>query len=332
MKTLLWALLFSVAAVQSQTPFLQKPGADAARLFLESLHKEQKEKVHLDFNDTTRTQWSNLPMEQVLRHGIWLKELSDTQKIRLHALLQTALSAQGYQKVMFIIQFDEDTKQKLTAAQNPIASRYGQEKYWITIFGEPGDHNIWGWKFEGHHLSLNFTYSPKGVTCTPMFIGINPAMTTTGPFAGRYLMRDENENGKQLFASLSASLQQKAIQGKHPDNADPMAQTGKEAFLQEKTGISFRELNAKQQILVKNILEAWIGNLHPDLAAEKLAAVWKQKNELRFAWMGTNDVESLHYYRLSAPGFVIEMTNRDGGLQHIHSLWRNLKEDFAVKK
>ena len=215
--------LLSIAAQRHNRPvFDQKPSIAAANAFLQSLLPAQKASAQLRFDDTTRTRWSNLPMEQCSRRGIWLNDLTDAQKIQLHALLRSVLSVQGYQKILFIIQYDEDTKQRLSVAQNPIASRYGQEKYWITIFGDPDAHKTWGWKFEGHHISLNFTHAPSGVTGTPMFIGINPAMTTTGAFAGRYLLQDENELGKQLFAALSPALQQQATLGPISATADPM--------------------------------------------------------------------------------------------------------------
>jgi Protein of unknown function (DUF3500) len=324
-------LIFFYTPVLGQRNSLSSESVKRANAFLRSLNPAQKAIAHLDFKDSSRTKWSNLPMESVTRKGLWFHEMTDTQKMYVHALLRTVLSTEGYQKALFIIQYDEDIKQRLTAAKSPIAHRYGQEKYWMSVFGEPGEQNIWGWKFEGHHLSLNFTYSPKGITCTPLFVGINPALTTTGAFAGRYIMQDENELGKQLFNALSPALQQKALQGSHPPNADPMAQTGKEAFLKEKAGVSFKEMSKHQQDIVFEIVETWTKNLTPVLANEKLAAILKNKALFHFVWYGTSNVEALHYFRLYSPLFIVEMTNRDGGIQHLHSLWRNLDEDFQPK-
>jgi len=321
--------LFHLTAAHSQSAFDQAPTVLAAKTLLANLNTVQKAKVNLPLSDSSRAQWSNLPMLSYNRQGLWLNDLSDEQKMAVHALLRSVLSVEGYQKVLFIIQYDEDIKQRQMAAQNPVAERYGQEKYWITIFGNPDINGIWAWKFEGHHLSLNFTHSPKGITCTPMFVGINPALTSSGPFAGRYLLTEESEAGKQLFASLSPEMKQKTILGAHPTDADPMARTGKESFLKTASGIAFKDLNKEQQALVLRIIRAWAGNLAAPLAKEKTAAILKNKKALRFVWYGTTDAEALHYYRLFTPDFIIEMTNRDGGLQHFHSLWRLPKEDFG---
>jgi hypothetical protein len=331
-NTLICLFLFKTIVTYSQSTFDQKPTVEAAQNLLTSLTAEQKTKANLGFDDTSRTQWSNFPMEQVTRQGLWLNDMTDAQKMHIHTLLRTVLSTEGYQKALFIIQYDEDIKQRLTVAKSPIANRYGQEKYWITVFGEPDINKVWAWKFEGHHISLNFTHTPKGVTCTPMFVGINPALTTVGAFAGRYIMQDENELGKLLFASLSADLKKNALLGTHPTNADPMAQTGKEAFFKEKTGVSYGDMNKTQQNMVVNIIKAWVHNINPALASEKLNLILKNKEALRFAWYGTDDVSKLHYYRLFTPLFIVELTNRDGGIQHLHSLWRNLEEDFTAKK
>ncbi|MES2795738.1 MAG: DUF3500 domain-containing protein [Bacteroidota bacterium] len=326
-------LLFSISlfSVKAQTNFNQKASVIAAKAFIESLSNEQKAKALFAFEAPNRTQWSNLPMEQVTREGLWMNDIKDNQKIHVHNLLQSVLSENGYLKVMFIMQYDEDIKQRLTNANSPIAQRYGHEKYWVSIFGDPAEGKIWGWKFEGHHISLNLTYSANGVTCSPMFTGINPALTSAGPFAGRYIMKTENEVGKDLFNSLTASQQSTATLGTHPTNADPMAQTGLEPFFKESKGVLFTEMTKKQQDMVFELMNSWVENLNAELANDKMNAMLRNVNNIRFAWMGTNDTSKLHYYRIYAPNFSFEMTNRDGAIQHLHSLWRFLDEDFKVK-
>lgn len=330
-NTLSVLLLFLTFMSNSQISFDQKPTIAAAQNLLSSLTTEQKNKAHLSFDDTSRTKWSNFPMEQVTRQGLWLNDMTDAQKMHIHTLLRTVLSTEGYQKALFIIQYDEDIKQRLTAAKSPIANRYGQEKYWITVFGEPDMNKVWAWKFEGHHISLNFTYSPKGVTCTPMFVGINPALTTTGPYAGYHIMFEENDFGNQLFNSLSDNLKKKATTSPHPHDADVMAQTGKEPFMKEKKGVSYTEMTVQQQALVENIIRAWVENLTPALAQEKMKKVLAHKNNLLFTWQGTNDVNGLHYYSIKTDSFIIEFTNRDQGIYHYHTMWRDLTEDFKSK-
>ncbi len=324
-------ILNSIQLLFSQTKFDQKASLKAANDFLKTTNTAQKTLANLPFEDTSRTKWSNLPFEQVIRKGIQWKDLADSQRIIIHNLLRTVLSAQGYQKLLFIIQYDEATHERLTKAASSIANRYGNQNYWFTIFGTPERNKIWSWKFEGHHISLNFTYSPNGVTCTPMFVGINPALVTSGAYSGYRLMFEENDFGNQLFNDLSEGLKQKAIVREHPKDADVMTQIGNEAHLKDKKGVSYTEMTPKQQLLVENILRAWVDNLNPILAKEKMNRILSRKNKLIFTWQGSQNSNDLHYYSVKTDNFIIEFTNRDGGIYHYHTLWRDLSEDFLSK-
>lgn len=328
-------LILNVFLIFSQVPaqpsYDQTPSVKAANDFLTTLTTSQEKIAHLSFNDSSRVHWDNLPFELVTRKGIQIKDLVDSQRIIVHRLLRTVLSQQGYQKIMFIIQYDEATRERLKGSNNPIFSRYGNLNYWITIYGDPEEGQTWSWKFEGHHISLNFTYSPGGVTCTPMFTGINPALTMTGPYAGFNIMFEENDFGNQLFNSLSPELKQKALLGELPADADVMTRTGKEAHLTDKLGLSYLDMNPQQQVLVENIIKSWVENLNPALAQEKMRLILAHKQDLYFTWKGTFNSNELHYYSLHNANFIIEFTNRDGGIGHYHSLWRDTSEDFSIK-
>ncbi len=328
---LFFLVLFIFNQLPAQQPYDQTSSVKAANDFLTTLSSSQETIAHLPLNDISRVQWDNLPFELVTRKGIQIKDLADSQRIIIHQLLRTVLSQQGYQKIMFIIQYDEATHERLKTANNPIFNRYGNLNYWFTIFGDPGKDKIWGWKFEGHHISLNFTYSPGGVTCTPMFTGINPALTQTGPYAGFNIMFEENQFGNQLFNSLSPDLKQKAVVSELPVDADVTTKTGKEPHLKAKLGVNYLEMDAPQQLLVENILKAWVENLAPTLAKEKMQIILAHKKDLYFTWKGTLNSNELHYYALHNDHFIIEFTNRDGGIGHYHTLWRDLSEDFLSK-
>lgn len=324
-------LIFNGIELFSQAAFDQNASIKAANTILETLSPAQKAVANLSFDDTSRVKWSNLPLEQAFRQGIQFKDLDDSQRMAIHTLLRTVLSQQGYQKLLFIIQYDEATHERLLNAKSPIAQRYGNQNYWFTIFGTPDKDKIWAWKFEGHHISLNLTYSPRGVTCTPMFVGINPALTTSGAYAGYHVMFEENDFGNQLFNSLNDKLKQKALLSAHPTDADVMTQTGKEPHLKDKRGVSFKEMNVKQQALVENIIRTWVENLTPALAQEKMKQILTNKNNIIFTWQGTLNTAELHYYAIKTDHFIIEFTNRDGGIYHYHTLWRDLTEDFLGK-
>jgi Protein of unknown function (DUF3500) len=333
MKNQLFTLIFLLTSSPSfgQNNFDQTPTLKAANAFLGTLTTAQKTVANLKFDDTSRLKWDNVPMGQVTRHGVQFKDLSDTQHMAVHNLLRTVLSPQGYQKMMFIIQFDQGIHDRLMKTDSVLAQRYGNKNYWTTIFGEPNPDKTWAWKFEGHHISLNFTHSPKGVTCTPMFVGINPALTTTGPYAGYHMMFEENDFGNQLFNDLSADLKQKALISPLPKDADVMTRVGKEAHLKDKIGVRYAEMTPKQQGLVEKIIRTWVENLTPALAEEKVKRALSNRKNILFTWQGTLSTSELHYYSIKTDDFIIEFSNRDQGIYHYHTLWRDLTEDFLNK-
>ena len=54
-------------------------------------------------------------------------------------------------------------------------------RYYVSVFGTPGRFP-WGWRFEGHHLSLNVALPAAGhVAVTPFFAGAHPATVRDGP-------------------------------------------------------------------------------------------------------------------------------------------------------
>ena len=330
-KQLTFLLFFGFYAAFSQTTFNQTATIEAANKVLASLNPELKTKMNLAFTDKDRQVWSNLPYEQVWRLGVRMDSLSDAQRVLVHNLLRTVLSQQGYQKMLLTMQYDDGIKERLTKAKSPIAQRYGHEHYWLTIFGTPSATGTWAWQFEGHHVSINMTHSPRGVSCTPMFTGVNPALITEGVHAGEYLMAEENAGGQALYNSLTKDLKKKALIDSLPKNVDVMAQTGKEAFLKETKGVSYSDLNPEQKHALEKIIKAWVFNMNDEIAAEKWARISKSLPQTYFAWMGDGNTDHLHYYRILSPAFSIEMTNRDGGIFHLHTLWRDLGEDFGAK-
>jgi hypothetical protein len=334
----LMLLLVSSSFLLGQNNFDQTPSrlvvtssVKTVKSIINSLSAQQKMMAQLTIADSSRTKWSNLPMESTTRKGIQFKDLTDSQKMLIHSLLRLVLSQQGYQKALFIIQYDQAILERLSKNNSPIAHRYGNQNYWFSVFGTPELGQVWGWKFEGHHLSINMTYSSKGVTCTPLFVGINPALTTSGAYAGSYVMFEENDYGNQLFNSLTESLKQKAITMPLPKTADVMTQLGNEPHLTEQKGVKFSEMTVAQQVLVEKIARTWIENFTSELADEKLKQFHAQKQDIWFTWQGTTNTAELHYYSIHTKTFIIEHCHRDQGIYHYHTLWRDLTEDYKAK-
>ncbi len=316
--------------IQAQS-FDQTSTIDAVYKFISSLSDGQKQIAIRTMADTNRTRWSNLPLEQVERNGLRLDEMNEEQRQGIHQLLRTVLSDQGYLKILFIMQYDQETNNRLKAAKSPIAHRYGQEKYWTWIFGNPGKFEKWGFKFEGHHISINMTFSPKGISCTPHFTGINPGLITKGITSGTYVMYRENEVGKNLFKSLNEVQRKKAHVDTLPLTIDVRTQQGKEPHLSDGKGLKYLEMNKSQQLMITDIISAWVDNFHQAIGSTKKLNMLKSIALSRFTWLGSGSIEDLHYYSIIAPGWIVEFTNRDQGLQHYHTIWRSMPEDYGVK-
>lgn len=326
----LFSLLFIACTAGAQQPSLQSSLTQAATTFLDSLSGSQRQEAQLSFDDPERLRWGNEPYNMHPRKGLRLDEMSDGQKKSLHVLLQQVLSEQGYLKAVNVIRLDEWLKHHYY--KPPAAQYYGEGLYWITFFGTPSAAKTWGWRFEGHHLSLSVTVSPDHVSVTPFFLGSHPAVVPDGPYAGTENLFAETGLAWKLMDSFSAVQRQQAVVSpQEPPGADILTRTGDEPHMKQVSGIPVSAMNQGQQQLVQALLEAYVKNLTPALANRYLREIRsKEWPRLYFAWMGPVRRGQPVYYRLqSSGGFIIEYCERLHDTNHIHTLWRMLPEDFG---
>lgn len=304
---------------------------EKAEAFLNSLSPEQRAQTILPFEDHDRQSWNNLPAHSYARQGISLGALNDTQKMALHRLLQSGLSDQGYLKAQLIIRQDQQHRMDVFTEEGFETDRtmYGHDYYYITIFGTPGKEQRWSWRFEGHHLSMHFTITPTDIHVTPMFFGVDPREVKSGPYAGYSFMRTESEVAYRLINSLSPQQEDASrLPGRMPD--DVLTQKGREPHVRKMYGLAYREMNLSQQEDLLRLVRAWVFNLDLTLARREMEAIRKAGTErLHFAWSGGKDPEAARYYRIQGPQCIIEYDNRTYEAWHIHSLWRNLEEDYG---
>ena len=152
----------------NQTNTVQRM-AEAASNFLASLDAAGRQKAVINFADSTeRENWHYIPRE---RAGLPLKEMDERQRELAHALVATGVSASGYEKVSTIISLEP-----ILAELEGAGRRFQRdpELYYVSIFGEPGGDEPWGWRFEGHHVSLNHTVVQGRLGSTPLFFWLKP--------------------------------------------------------------------------------------------------------------------------------------------------------------
>ena len=198
------------------------------------------------------------------------------------------------------------------------------------MFGTPSSKDTWGWRVEGHHVSLQFTVV-KGtlVAGSPTFFGANPAEVRQGPQQGLRVLGPEEDAARALLASLDASQREKAIiTATAPNDIETMAKVEVSPLSPE--GIGARSLNASQRDLLMKLVDVYVGYMPADIAADRRTRFEKADvGKIAFAWAGETEKGKKHYYRVQGPTFLIEYDNTQNDGNHIHSVWRDFNGDFG---
>lgn len=300
----------------------------AANHFLESLSGEQKKKTIISFENDERFNWHYFPKND--RKGIPLKEMNSSQREAAMSLLRSALSTEGYQKTKAVIELEAVLRQMEN--RGPHDDVRDPEKYYFTIFGEPSEKSIWGWRLEGHHLSLNFSSANNIlVSGTPGFLGSNPAIVPSGPEQGKQILKDETVKAFELLHSLDKTQLQKAISPVSVPG-DILTFVSRKASIKEQQGISFSQLNKEQQEKFLQLLSVYIGRYKKDFAEIMLQDIKNAgMDKLSFTWIGAQQPGrgNPHYYRIQGPTIIIEYDNTQNNANHVHTVVRDLKRDFG---
>jgi hypothetical protein len=320
-------VLFTPAALNSQSAAAGRAMAEAANAFLKDLNAEQRSKATFKFEDDSRFEFRYTPRA---RTGLPLKEMSDAQRTKAHALLKTGLSMRGYTNATDIIALENVLRaiEPPRTGANTIVR--DPELYFLSIYGEPGSKNPWSWKFEGHHISVNFTLvDGKPVVFAPSFFGSNPAVVKEGPQAGKRALRQEEESGRALMAALTDEQKKRVVFSEQAPR-EMLTAENREAKLLESVGISYGDMTPAQRRLLEQVLDAYLGRVAPELAKARLDAIQKTgMDKITFGWAGTLEVGGPHYYRVQGPTFLIEYDNVQNNANHIHSVWRDFNGDFG---
>ncbi|MGE0407358.1 MAG: DUF3500 domain-containing protein, partial [Candidatus Korobacteraceae bacterium] len=203
------------------------------------------------------------------------------------------------------------------------------EHYTFTIFGEPKEHGVWGYRVEGHHVALNFTIVNDKVSGGPSFFGANPAKILDGPRKGFRALKREEDLPFELLDALTPAQKKVAIVSAKP-NAILTSNKRKAALEGQPSGLKAAEMSKHQRDLLRVIVEEYINNLPPDIAAERSAKLKRAGTNVFFAWAGGEKKGEQHYYRIQAPEFLIEYDQTQNNGNHIHSVWRDFNGDFGL--
>jgi hypothetical protein len=296
--------------------------ATAAQAFLGVLRPALRSECVFPIESEDRTAWGYLPGR---RGGLPLKKMNAAERAAAQAMLRACLSARGYEKTTGVLEL-EAILRNLEAFG---ALSRDPELYNVAIFGDPSAARPWGWRFEGHHVSLNFSSaSGRIVAATPAFLGAHPARVEKGPRAGWRVLPAEEDLARQLLGSLDPAQRKKAIFDVAAPS-DIILSPGRKS-VPDPAGLAHGEMTAAQRALLLQLVEEYLGNMRAEVAAAQRAKIERAGlDAVRFGWAGGTRVGEGHYYRIQGPTFVIEYDNTQNGANHVHSVWRDLDDDFG---
>ena len=342
MKAIRFALALvvfgSVAGLAYVAQQIEGAGANqvtAAQAFVESLSSEQKPQATFAFDSDERFNWNFIPLQdanrKTTRKGLPLESMTPDQKKKALDLVRAGTSASGMETAQLIMSLEGI----LLAAEKPGGAMVRNPQwYFFTVFGTPSKSGSWGWRVEGHHLSINVTLDgTQVVSATPFFFGANPAELKFGDKKGFKVLAPAQDLAAGLFTSLSDDQKKLARQVKafgEPGQKEKNPKVGAPA------GISAAQFTAAQKETLIKLLEHYAGRMPKDVGDGELKKVRDAGiDKIHFAFTGSVEPGKGMTYRVQGPTFVVEFLNiqADGygnANNHIHSAWRRIKGDFGV--
>ncbi len=323
MKSLL-ILLLSPLYLLSQKNTDSITNTSGAKTFIASLNEEQKKKVLFPFNELNRYEWHYVPASMMARKGIAVKDLEPGQKESLNNLLQSFLSKEGYDKTKRIMSLESVLKE-----MEPDNNHRIIENYFIAIYGMPEKDSVWGWKFSGHHISLNFTVIDNKIAFAPFFFGANPAKILAGPRTGFRAIKEEEDLGFELLNALTQVQKLKAI-FQLEAFTDIVTTNSFEVAPLKPVGIYAGELTHEQKVVLNKLIVAWLSAMPTSIANARIKKITTEDmNTIRFGWAGGTVLGKPHYYRVQGKSFLIEFDNTQNNANHIHTVWRDFNGDYG---
>lgn len=312
--------------------------AAAANRLLGSLTAEQKAKATFPFDADERLRWHYIPTGSSApgfpRYGLTLKEMNTSQRLFAHELLRTGMSAGGFMTVTAIMDL-EDVLRTIEEAEGRAAGRPPTFRrdplgYFFSVFGTPSANGTWGWRVDGHHVSLHFTIVNGAITVsTPTFFGTNPAEVREGPKKGVRILAEQEDSARALLMQLTEAQRAQAVIAREAPGdilttnrypIDPLAPAG----------IAGADLTAPQRDQLMKIVGVYTSAMSDEIAGKRLARIRAAGAEkIAFAWAGELERGKKHYYRVQGPTFLIEFDNTQNDANHVHAVWRDFNGDFG---
>ncbi len=154
-----------------------------------------KAKASFPFQSDQRTHWHFIPTETFPRQGLLMSEMTEAQRALAHDLLKAGLSQRGYMTATSIMDARRRARRHRAAQRARAGRRAGARPGGGSFAIRSGTSSrssarrprtqTWGWRVEGHHVSLHFTVvNGTLVASSPTFFGSQSRRGADGPEAG----------------------------------------------------------------------------------------------------------------------------------------------------
>jgi hypothetical protein len=313
------ATFLPFGGASAQTVDAARRIAEQANRFLGTLDDGQRKQVLTAFESGNRLDWHYIPRS---RPGLSLGEMNPSQAAAARALFATVLNQRGLEMLDGVRLLEGVLREQQGSFRDP-------GRYYVSVFGTPGRFP-WGWRFEGHHLSLNVALPAAGqISATPFFLGAHPATVRDGRHKGFRLLGAAEDLARQVMASLDDAQRRSALIANR-SFGEIVASPQREQDLGQPRGLELAAMTPAARGLVEALMDRFLGTLAPDLLAAQKRRVMEQGLErFRFAWAGSLVPGEAHYFRVHGPVTLIEHDNTQNGANHVHSVWRDLAADFG---
>ncbi|MGE5192146.1 MAG: DUF3500 domain-containing protein [Deltaproteobacteria bacterium] len=305
----------------------------AVQRFRGTLSKEQLAKASFGFDDAERLNWHFIPRE---RKGLPLRELEGESLKAAQALIASGLSQAGYDQALSIMSLEEVLYLLEPGDRAERRERRNPGKYYISIFGTPSEKGKWGWRLEGHHISLNYTFD-KGdvISSTPEFFGANPAFIDAGPDRVIRPLGTEEDLARQILKLCTPEQTKIAYIDKTAPGDLRVGSDAQHPNPQPETtppvGLPASQMSADQKKLLAELLGQYLKNMPGDISTRRRSLLTHAGvDNIYFAWWGGTERNQPHYYRIQGPTFLIEYNNTQNKANHVHSYWRDFAGDFGI--
>lgn len=298
--------------------------AVAAQRFLQALDDGQRGLAEMPLASEQRFDWHFIPRP---RKGLPLRDLKPYQHHLAFGLLSSGLSQRGFLSATTIMSLEQVLYELAPPEGKHIRDPEG---YYFTIFGTPDEDATWGWRVEGHHLSINFTIvEGEQISATPSFFGSNPATVKTGPRAGLKTLANEEDFGRQLAKSLTKEQRETAVL-KIEAPAEIITGANRQVSPLEPVGIGWDNLDGNQRHILRQLILVYVQRHRPEVADADLEKIEKNGwNTVHFAWAGGMEPGQGHYYRVQGATFLLEYDCTQDHANHVHAVYRDFEGDFG---